>query len=257
MGVPPSRPPQMFPNPAEATPTAGWCHSHIHSESVLNPESCWRQQETQTCQTKELVIAKRAQQAEPHQEGSFLPSRAWRAAEGEGTAQILPHPIDPPEQAAQLSPAWLQGSERAYCSPSPPQSKQQKQSRLPQATPLRDAANKQKSKLISQMLLQEQGEGRRYPSNPPPPFISPQGMQQSRAHPANPLHCTCQPLLQNAPALGGLQLSQHPPPLQLSSCLPEQGGLASLDATGQSLSRGKGRSPRGALHLSQPCLKSP
>lgn len=114
----------------------------------------------------------------PSRGGFPHPCRAPRGggmAGGEGywgadPQNPVPHPIDPPEQPAQLLPAWLHGSERVYCSPCPPQSKQQKQSCLPHTTPPRDAANKQKSNLSSQ-TLQEQGEGRRYPPNPPPPFF--------------------------------------------------------------------------------------
>jgi len=48
----------------------------------------------------------------------------------------------------------------------------------------------------------------------------------------SPLHST--------PAPGGLQLSQHPPPLQLLPTADEKGEeLTSLDATGQSLQVGK------------------
>lgn len=124
-------------------------------------------------------------------------------------------------------------------SPSPPQSKQQKRSCLPATTPPRDAANKQKSNLSSQML-QEQGEGRRYPPNPPPSFISPRGDAGRQSPPCHP-----PPPPQSAPAPGGPRPSQHPPPLQLAQTLP----------TGPSLSWGKGNSFPRALLLRKPGLR--
>lgn len=85
---------------------------------------------------------------------------------------------------------WLQGFERVHCSPCPPQSKQQKQSYLPHTTPPRDAENKQESSLSSQML-QEQGEGRRYP---PTIYCTP-GDAGWHSPPCLPLHHTCNPAL--------------------------------------------------------------
>lgn len=211
---------------------------------ALDPESCWGQQETQTCQTKELVRASRVEGTAPlpapgnrrrltrtrngsgaresqncHQQGRALlyspgshvkrtalcPRSLLSAPEPSGVGCAITlhmdltnryrsregflHPCGAPggggwreeRDDGQLTPkapclilsiqrSIQPGPERVYCSPCPPQSKQQNQPPLPRAAPPRDAAHKQKPNPSSQ-TLREQGEGRMHPPNPPPPFI--------------------------------------------------------------------------------------